>query len=1043
MAFPLAIFGLSSQDTILYLHATANVLLAVGYYLCFFGLLVLLRKRKDLGFRWAFGFFALFFFYTGTTQVLHHLSAWFPIYNLTGGVKLASAVFLIAALVFLNRMLHAALKLPHPRTVENEKKTLTHELSSWQEKEKGWTLTREKLESDLLQKNGELGGVRKKLGFEEEQHQKTKSVLQNRDHYFERLNAEAFDLLLVSDKAGIIIQEGSSLKTILGYPENTFLKKPFSGFVHPDDRQALKNLLTAAASSAGPGREETMRLLHQNGSWRFCRMRFSPWADETGNSHCLMHACDITDRVENEQALQRLYAIMEEVSRTGDFYSALNIAVRRICEAAGWKYAEAWVPRQDGSVLESSPVWFGAGPLEGLRRISRELRFTPNMDLPGKVWHSRKSLVIQNLSASSASDSFYSQMAQELGLKGVLGVPLVTQENQVLAVLIFLMPEYPSPGDRWLNLIKILAIQLASLMQHKSAEEYLRSIHEQMEKKIRERTESLEKNNADLQKENERLKQTEGHLRTSWENFSTLVNSLDGIVWEYDLEAAKFSFVSQQTERILGYPASVWSSEPGFWEDHIHGQDREAVLAFRARVIKEKKDGKWEYRMITAAGSTIWLRDMVSVVVESDRVVKLRGVTVNITEPKQVEEALSQERNFVTTVLDTASALVLILDAEGRIVRFNRVCQQISGYSVDEARDKYFWELLSVPEETERVQTIFKRLLAGQYPSSSETGWVAKDGSRRMIAWSNTVLVNRSGVIVNVIATGVDVTKAKETEQQLKKAVADLARSNTDLDKFSRGLKEANEQLRRLDVIKSNFISAASHELRTPLTSIKGYLETVLQEEAGTLNDQQKEFLGYVKESTERLHRLLNELLDISKIESGQVRMNMALTNIRDLLTEEILMFKKQAHDKNINMDIETDIHLREIHCDADKIREVMDNLLSNAVKYTLAGGRIKVAARNDEKGLQIDVRDTGIGIKEEDLDKIFEPFQHIPKDGVDTEESTGLGLTLVKRIIQVHGGEIRVKSQPGKGSVFTVILPDSPPSEILNNPLWAGVAHD
>lgn len=738
-----------------------------------------------------------------------------------------------------------------------------------------------------------------------------------------------------------------------------------------------------------------------------------------------------------EDGLQLLPALNEALAETGTFHEALEITVEKICQTMNWEYGEAWVVPDNGKVLEYSPVWYGGPQFEELRRVTKELRFPLHIGLPGLVWALKKPQVILDIFSDPNGAFFQAPPCREMGLKSAVGVPVFSGEK-VSAVMIFLMHDISGSRERSLCMVSSIAAQLGLILERKVSEKALQDAQEATEKKVRERTKELLKSNESLKAEIEERRHSEESLRKSQQNFSTLVNSIDGIVYEYDLGSLKFSFVSEQAERTLGYPVSAWMAEPAFWLEHIHGQDRPAVLAFRSRVIREKKDESVEYRMITADGQNVWMRDMVNVVIEGDQVVKLRGVMVNITEPKQVQEALHQERNFVSAVFETAGALVMVLDTEGRIVRFNRACEQTSGYTAEEAKGKYFWELFSAQDEVARSKMIFTRLLAGQFPINDESFWVAKDGSRRSIAWSNTVILNKYGAVIHVIATGIDITKRKEAEFKLTEAVNDLARSNKELDKFTRELKDANQRLRELDQVKSHFISAASHELRTPLTSIKGYVESILEDEVGPLNEQQRQFLEYVKVATDRLHRLLNELLDISKIESGRVRMNKNLTNLQDLLKEEVMIFKTQAQNKGINLDIQTDSRLRSIYCDADKIREVMDNLLNNAIKYTPKGGAVRIEAGNDDKGgVKINVRDTGIGIAKEDMLRIFEPFQHIEKEGMeDEEESTGLGLALVKRIVEAHEGNVTVQSQLGNGSLFTVSLPAGNPSEKNKNSL-------
>jgi len=170
---------------------------------------------------------------------------------------------------------------------------------------------------------------------------------------------------------------------------------------------------------------------------------------------------------------------------------------------------------------------------------------------------------------------------------------------------------------------------------------------------------------------------------------------------------------------------------------------------------------------------------------------------------------------------------------------------------------------------------------------------------------------------------------------------------------------------------------------------------------------------------------LVKELLNISQIESGQAKMARELTDLRQVIKEEAMLFMPQAQEKGTELLIEIAPDLKSIFCDPDKMREVLDNLISNAIKYTPPQGKVAVLSWNHHQGVQIVVRDNGIGIKKEDQQRVFDPFQYIEKnaEGSD-EESTGLGLTLVKKIVEAHGGRIELQSEEGKGAAFILILP-------------------
>jgi two-component system phosphate regulon sensor histidine kinase PhoR len=229
------------------------------------------------------------------------------------------------------------------------------------------------------------------------------------------------------------------------------------------------------------------------------------------------------------------------------------------------------------------------------------------------------------------------------------------------------------------------------------------------------------------------------------------------------------------------------------------------------------------------------------------------------------------------------------------------------------------------------------------------------------------------------------------------------------------------DNLKKLEHVRTEFLGNVSHELRTPIFAMQGYLETLL---GGALNDPKvnRTFLEKAILHTESLNNLLNDLIDISMIESGQMRMSLRYFNVKQFLEEIVEELKPQAESKGLALEL---LELRQnlkLFGDRERLKQAVLNLVTNAIKYT-DSGKIEIEVQEKDKQGYITVRDTGVGIEEEDLDRIFERFYRVDKDRSKTIGGTGLGLAIVKHILEAHNSKIEVKSQPGIGSEFTFRL--------------------
>ena len=225
-------------------------------------------------------------------------------------------------------------------------------------------------------------------------------------------------------------------------------------------------------------------------------------------------------------------------------------------------------------------------------------------------------------------------------------------------------------------------------------------------------------------------------------------------------------------------------------------------------------------------------------------------------------------------------------------------------------------------------------------------------------------------------------------------------------------------QLRQQDEIKKGVISTVSHQLKTPLTSIRMAIHLLLEEKVGTLTEKQAELLVAAREDSDRLHNILNSLLDISRIESGRVQMEFRAVSPHSMVLDAIEPLQRAAEDQGVTLNIELPGDVPDVWADTARIGHVLVNLLSNALKYTPPGGKITLSAKSDEEWVRVSVADTGRGIPGTYLPKIFEPFFRVPEQGKET--GAGLGLAIVKEIVEAHGGTVGVESHEGKGSTFT-----------------------
>ncbi len=373
---------------------------------------------------------------------------------------------------------------------------------------------------------------------------------------------------------------------------------------------------------------------------------------------------------------------------------------------------------------------------------------------------------------------------------------------------------------------------------------------------------------------------------------------------------------------------------------------------------------------------------------EIDLVQNVANVLAEVIRRNRIEETLQHDRDFITAILDTAGALVMVLDTEGRIVNFNRACERITGYLAEEVKGQYIWDRFNLPAERDSVKSEFEKLFTGAGSSRYENFWVTQTGEHRFIAWANTTLLDKTYRVEYVIATGIDLTELKRSQEDLLKA----------------------EQLAQLGTMASGL----AHEIGTPMNVILGRAESLARK---TLEEPTKKGLETIVTQVDRVTKLINQLLNVARRPPYQPRpldLKKVLSNVLNLIEERA----RETHvEAEIDWDEERTFHTRG---DPDHLEQVFLNLCVNAIQAMPQGGTLRIGLQDSEDQIHITVGDTGEGISQENLSKIFDAFFSTKPKG----EGSGLGLVMSQSIVQEHGGTISVESTLGHGTTFTVTLP-------------------
>jgi PAS domain S-box-containing protein len=346
------------------------------------------------------------------------------------------------------------------------------------------------------------------------------------------------------------------------------------------------------------------------------------------------------------------------------------------------------------------------------------------------------------------------------------------------------------------------------------------------------------------------------------------------------------------------------------------------------------------------------------------------------------------ESTLLSNILDSITNAIVTLDNPGTITRLNRNAMAMLELAPDAVGRSY--REVFLPDVTQAVDDLLREIQQMGFAMEKMVTAKLAQGLELHIAISTSILRDEDFAPLGTIIVFRDMTASRELDR-----------------------------LRKLDTMKSEFVANVSHELKTPLTSIKAYTEALLDM---AQDDQMKQFLKVIDEESDRLLYLINDLLNVSRIQSGKMKMRFELTKPRVILDEILSISKINSEKHQIMLQVADD--LPEALLDKEKMKEVMINLVSNAIKYSPKGGRVWIRMGSDGTNLKIEIQDEGIGIPKEHQSKLFQAFYRVDSSHTAEIPGTGLGLVIVKAILEQHGGKISFESDFGKGTTFYILVP-------------------
>ncbi len=578
--------------------------------------------------------------------------------------------------------------------------------------------------------------------------------------------------------------------------------------------------------------------------------------------------------------------------------------------------------------------------------------------------------------------------------------PLRVQQRVIGMLCLYSRREQP-PEQRLLDLVQEMCAPVALMLENLQLYEQARQQAEKLEQRVAERTQALSETTLFLE---------------------TLLDHTPNLIYYKDAQL-RYLGSNRAAEEAFGVKRSEIIGKRVTDLEFIPAHLREAFQSEQLRLIAKGGAQRHEVALPFADGRIHHTLHLVCTFQRADGSPGgLIGEIVDITALKETEAELRRVSEQLARVFEHSIDVLCTFDAAGRFVQVSAASERLWGYRPDELIDRPGLDIM-LPEDHAQAIVDMKRMRAGETVRDVINRYRHKDGRIVPVRWSGQWVEQYQSVYA--------VARDDSERQDL---LAELRQRNDVLESQTIALRDAIDRAEAADRIKSAFLATMSHELRTPLNSIIGFTGIILQKLAGPLTEEQQKQLGMVQNSAHHLLALINDVLDISKIEAGELKVAYQAFELVDSVARVAGIVRPLAEDKKLRLDIDVSPGIGSMLGDARRVEQILFNLLGNAIKFTEVG---TVTLRAEPvanfcphpgmpgvPAMRLHVGDTGIGIKAEDIPLLFQPFRQLDSAMTRTHDGTGLGLAITHRLVMLMGGSIEVLSRWGEGSEFVVTLP-------------------